>query len=37
MKIKEIAEVTGLSDTAVTTRLKRAREKLKIYMEESGL
>ena len=35
MKIKEIAEVTGLSETAVTTRLQRAREKLKLYLEGS--
>ena len=37
MKIKEIADVTGLSETAVATRLQRAREKLKTYLEESGL
>ena len=37
MKIKEIAEVTRLSETAVATRLQRAREKLKTYMEESEL
>lgn len=37
MKIKEIADVTGISETAVATRLQRAREKLKTYLEESGL
>ena len=37
MKIKEIADVTGLSETAVATRLQRAREKSKTYLEESGL
>ena len=34
MKIKEIAEVTGLSETAIATRLQRARGKLKTFLEE---
>lgn len=33
MQIKEIAQVLGISETAVTTRLNRAREKLRKRME----
>lgn len=35
--IEEIAEATGISPGAVTTRLSRTRSALKVYLEQEGL
>ena len=37
MKTREIAEQLGISETAVSTRLQRAREKLKIFLGEETI
>ena len=34
--VKEIADITGATVTAVTTRLARAREKLKVLLQKEG-
>ena len=37
MKTKQIASITGMSDTAVQKRLSRARKKLRELLKEAGI
>lgn len=37
LSVKEISGLLGISESLVTTRLKRARDKIKAYMEEKNV